>query len=309
MSRVLVTGAGGFIGSRATDALVNAGHDVWAVSSRGLDRVEGARWMKGDLLDPTAARELIAQVRPEWLLHFAWTAKPGVYWTSPENVQWIEATLRLLREFADRGGSRAVLAGTCAEYAWDGESGVCAEGSTPLSPETLYGISKNATRAVCEAFAAEVGVDLCWGRIFFLYGPAEPQARLVPSVARALLEGREAPVSDGTQMRDFLHVDDVAAGFVTLLKSNLTGAVNIGSGRGVAVREVVELIGRAVGRPELVQFGALAPRPGEPTELVADIGRLRDEAGFEPRITLEDGIAATVAWWRQALTTTTLAPR
>jgi nucleoside-diphosphate-sugar epimerase len=243
----------------------------------------------------------VKQVRPELLLHLAWTAEPGLYWTSPENVRWVEATLRLLRAFADYGGRRAVFAGTCAEYEWGGEGGICVEDSTPLKPATLYGISKGATLAVSQAFAGEVDVELCWGRIFFLYGPGEPAGRLVPSVARALLEGTRVPVSEGTQVRDFLHVDDVAAAFMRLLESPFVGPVNIGSGHGVTVREMIELVSRAAGRPDLVEFGALAQRQGEPPALIADVRRLRDQIGFRPRILLEEGIAETVAWWGKAL--------
>jgi nucleoside-diphosphate-sugar epimerase len=255
----------------------------------------------GDLLEPTTARDLMERLRPERLLHLAWIAKPGVYWTSPENICWVEATLRLLREFADHGGRRAVIAGSCAEYDWWSGSGLCVESSTPLRPATLYGISKDATRALSEGFAAAVGIELSWGRIFYLYGPGEPGTRLVPFVAQALLEGRPAGVGDGLQVRDFLHVDDVAEALVALLESHIEGPVNIGSGRGVAVRDVIELVARSAERPELVRFGARPPRAREPPSLIADVGRLQREVGFQPRIPLQAGIEETVAWWREAL--------
>ncbi len=270
-----------------------------APQSPERDPLDSVRWLRGDLLDRDCAGELVARVRPEWLMHLAWTAEPGVYWTSPENVRWVEATLRLLRAFVGSGGTRAVIAGTCAEYEWGCGNGVCIEESTPLRPTTLYGVSKDATRAVAEAFAREAGFEVCWGRIFFLYGPGEPPVRLVPAVARALLAGVPVPVSDGTQVRDFLHVDDVARAFLALLESTATGAVNIGSGEGITVRELIELVAANTGSAELLEFGALARRAGEPGTLLADVRRLRDEVGFRPRIGIEDGIAGTVEWWRQ----------
>jgi nucleoside-diphosphate-sugar epimerase len=151
---------------------------------------------------------------------------------------------------------------------------------------------------VAQALANEVGFELAWGRIFFLYGPGEAATRLVPSVVRALLEGTPAAVSEGSQIRDFLHVDDVAEAFVALLDGDVQGPVNIGSGNGVAIREVVELAGAAAGRPDLIRFGAVETRPGEPVSLVADVRRLRDEVGFRPRIALEDGLADAVGWWQ-----------
>ncbi|HYM45161.1 MAG TPA: NAD(P)-dependent oxidoreductase [Solirubrobacteraceae bacterium] len=301
MSRVLLTGAGGFVGSSALRALLRDGYEVHAVSSRVRREEPGVVWHLADLHAQDSAEELLGRVRPELLLHLAWYAEHGRFWRSVENVRWVESTLRLMRAFARHEGRRAVLAGTCAEYEWSPEGGVLCEAATPLRPATLYGVSKDATRAVAQALAEETELELAWGRIFFPYGPGEPRARLLPSVACALLAGVPAPVSEGSQVRDFVHVEDVAEAFVALLGSDVRGAVNVGSGEGVTVRAAVELVGAATGRADLVRFGALESRPGEPAALIADVGRLREEVGFESRISLEDGVAATVAWWREAL--------
>jgi nucleoside-diphosphate-sugar epimerase len=299
VTRVLVTGASGFVGSPAVTALLAGGHEVHAASSRPHDADTAISWHAADLLQPQAAGQLIEAVRPEWLLHMAWYAEHGRFWDSPLNLEWVEATLRLMRAFIAAGGRRAVLAGTCAEYAWDRE--IYSEHDAALAPATLYGAAKNSTRALTEALAAEAGIDVAWGRLFFLYGPGEAQTRLVPSVVRALLCGEPAPVTEGDQVRDFMHVADAGAAFAALLASDVRGAVNIASGTGVAVRQLVELLGAATGRGELIQVGALAGRADEPASLIADVGRLRDEVGFAPRHALAEGIADTVAWWRERL--------
>jgi nucleoside-diphosphate-sugar epimerase len=303
--RVLLTGASGFIGSQAVAPLVGRGYEVHALGRRP---VAGAVWHEVDLLDTRAAAAVAAEVEASHLLHLAWYAEHGRFWHAGENLDWVGATLALLRAFAEAGGSRAVLAGTCAEYDWRQPVAFCREldgadgPATPELPATVYGTAKHATRLVAAAYADAAGINLAWGRVFLLYGPGEDPRRLVPSVARALLAGEEAAASDGRQIRDLMHVDDVARGFAALLDSEVEGPVNVASGEPVTILEVLELIAAASGRPELLRPGRLPRREGEPERLVAATARLRGEAGFEPQTPLADGIEATVEWWRDRRT-------
>jgi nucleoside-diphosphate-sugar epimerase len=286
-----VTGAAGFIGRRTLAPLRELGFDVHGVSSRAATGGELA-WHQADLLDHTTHTPLCEAVRPTHLLHLAWCTAPGRFWTDPRNLPWIGASLNLVEAFAACGGERVAAIGTCAEYSWDRE--VLSEDGTPLAPTTLYGASKLATLIVAE----QLEISLVWPRVFWLYGPGEHPDRLVASIARGLLAGQRVPTSDGTQVRDYLHVDDVARGVVAALASSVEGPVNVASGRGVAVREIVAAIAAEVGRPDLLDVGALERPPGDPERLVADIGRLQRETGFESHIDLAAGIADAVASWR-----------
>lgn len=300
MSRVLVTGASGFIGRRALEPLTRQGVEVYGVGrSVPADLPRNVRWLKADLLDPDERAAAVNEAAATHLLHLAWYAEPGRFWTDPENVRWVGASLDLVERFASAGGRRAVLAGTCAEYDWSTTEPL-SEAASALAPSTLYGTCKDATRRVVQGLGSSLGLSVAWARIFFLYGPREHPARLVASVASALVRGERAPTSEGSQVRDFMHVDDVAGAFVALLSSEVTGAVNIGSGEGVTVRDVVEQIARAARREDLLDLGALASRPGDPPRIVADALRLHDSVAFTPAISLEEGLTRTVEWWQEA---------
>jgi nucleoside-diphosphate-sugar epimerase len=288
VSGVLVTGGSGFIGRNALAPLRERGYEVHAPGSR-----------EADLLAPGTAADLIAELRPTHLLHFAWDARPGKYWTSTDNLEWVEGSLRLLRAFAEGGGRRAVLAGTCAEYEWTDEVH-CVEGATPLAPATLYGAAKHGLHVTAERYASQAGVSFAWGRIFFVFGPHEHHARLASSVASALVRGEPAETGAGTQVRDFLYSEDLGDAFAALLDSAVEGAVNMASGEPRAIRDLVVALGDAAGRPDLLRIGARPPNPGEPASITAAVDRLRDEVGWRPPRTLEQRAADTIAWWRQA---------
>jgi len=297
--RVLVTGGTGFIGRAAVHALTSRGREVHAVSSRAALPANSERltWHHADLLDPAATARVMDEVQPSDLLHLAWDLRPGAWAGTGAHLDWLRASLTLVERFAAAGGRRVITAGTCAEYDWS--DGHCAEARTPLRPATLYGAAKLAVGQVVEAYARQVGISAASGRVFFTFGPGEHPDRLVAAVVRAVLDGRPAECTHGRQQRDFLFVADVADALAALLDSDVSGAVNIGSGVAIPVRDLVGLAGELMARPDLVRLGARQVATEEPPLVVADISRLRAEVGWTPRTTLRGGLEQTIDWWQQ----------
>lgn len=291
MARVLLTGATGLIGRATAQALASAGHEVFAVSRRGV-ALPGCTPIACDLLDATERRVLVARLGAGHLMHLAWHDGPKDRWVSPANLDWMSATIALVQEFRQAGGTRAVCAGSCAEYDW--RVAELSEAS-PLAPATPYGATKAGTGLALCAVAPGLGLSLAWARIFFVYGPDEPAGRLLGDLLRGLRSGTPVPCSDGLQERDFLHVDDLARALSLLLASNATGPVNVASGTAIPVRDLIDEVARQLGRPDLIRLGE-RPRPvNDPPRLAADVTRLTGEVGFIPRYDLSQGVAAVLA--------------
>ncbi len=300
---MLVTGATGFIGRCCLQPLAQSGFEVHAVASRTVaaDGRIPVQWHQLDLLDGSGTADLLNRLKPSHLLHLAWFAKPGAFWSSEENFRWLTVSTGLFRAFYASGGQRAVGTGSCAEYRWVTDD--CDEERTPLQPETVYGRCKLAASLTAAAAASLAGQNMAWGRIFFPYGPGEPDDRFIPSVIRGLLQGETVACTHGNQVRDFIYVDDVARALVALLSGTAAGAFNIGTGRSTSLRELAGLIGSRLGNADRVQFGARPAPPGDPQRVVANINRLKSGTGWQPSVSLEQGIDNTIAAWRDRLHT------
>jgi len=299
MKKVLLTGGTGFIGRHCIAPLRAKGYEIHLAvpPSEPLPPATGhIHAHAADLLAPGIARELMHSIRPSHLLHLAWYVKHGQFWTSPENVRWQAQSVELLEAFISAGGTRAVLAGTCAEYEWS--EGPLREAASPLAPRSLYATCKDGLRRQAQELADQAKISFAWGRIFFLYGPAEDPNRFVPSILLPLLAGRRAKCLSSTLVRDLLHAADVAGAFAALLDSDTRGAANIASGQGVSLGQVARTIATIVGREDLLD---LAPGPvtaDNPASIVADAGLLRDAVRWRPTFDLRAGLADAIEWWK-----------
>lgn len=307
--RVVLTGATGFVGRSSVPALRRRGYEVHAVTSRppgyAIDPPVDAVLHSVDLFDPPAVAALFAEVQPSHLLHFAWVATPGLFWSSPENFRWVAASLQLLRAFHAAGGRRVVMAGSCAEYDW-GCADICREAETPLATDgakiaTVYATCKIALQKMLAAYGREEGLSTAWGRIFSPFGPHEHPARLVASVVHNLIAGKPALCSAGTQVRNFIYSSEAGSAFAALLDGTAEGVVNIGTEERGTIADLVGEIGALMARPDLLRLGARPMAGNEPAVLVPDVRRLYDDVGWRPTITKTEGLRKTISWWQSRL--------
>ena len=297
--KVLLTGATGFVGSHVAKLLVQEGCQVYALvrptsnTWRIEDTLSSIHVLRGDLYEEP--KSWFEGIKPDLCIHLAWYVEPGKYLTSPENPRLVSATLSLASHLVGAGCKRFIGVGTCIEY--DTDLG-CLSESSATKPRSLYAASKLALCLVLEQLARVSKIRVTWLRLFYLYGPFEDKRRLMASVICSLLKNQTVETLAGEYTRDYLHIEDVAAAIWEVAKSNLSGVVNIGSGRAVTVREIVMKVGEIMGRKERIKLGSLLKNSTEPMFVCADNQRLTKNTRWSPRFDLDKGLSHTIDWWR-----------
>jgi nucleoside-diphosphate-sugar epimerase len=283
--KVLLTGASGFIGNHVLRSLQNQGIATVAVGRSQPHASD--EFIHADLLTISDFTPLIHQAQATHLLHLAWYAEHGKYWTSPLNLRWSEATTRLVEAFCIAGGKHVAIAGTCAEYDWS--YGYCREETTPLNPAALYGAAKDATRRLSMAVCAQYHVPCVWGRVFLPFGHGESRSRLIPSLIE-VFKGERAPFAiNANAYRDFLHVSDVAQGFIRLMSEGMSGTFNVSSGEATRLADVVITLASLLGVVSDPVLALTTARATEPAMLVGESSKLK-MIGWRPTLTLEQGL-------------------
>jgi len=280
--RALVTGATGFVGRAVVDGLRRRGVGLVTLGRHADCDV------RADLLDDAPLDAAMQRAAADTLIHVAWYAEHGKFWTAPVNTQWVAASGRLVEAFCRAGGRRVVGVGTCAEYEWAHEA-FCVEATTPLRAATLYGASKHQANQALTAICATHGVSFAWARLFIPIGKGEPPGRLIPSVIAALRGEREPFAVGGAALRDFLHVSDVGDALVAIAQSDGVGAFNIGAGQPTRIADMVDHLARALGKDAEPLRRLYAMRAGEPASLYGDTTRLR-ALGWRPGLSIQDAL-------------------
>jgi UDP-glucose-4-epimerase GalE len=319
MPAILVTGGAGYVGSHACKALAAAGYTPVAYDNLGRGHRELVRWGPlevGDLADRARLDEVFARHRPEAVMHFAAFAyvgesvqDPALYYRNN-----VGGTLELVEATRRAGVAALVFSSTCSTYGVPERMPI--DEDTPQRPINPYGATKLAIERMLADYAAAYGLRSVSLRYFNAAGcdpdgetgeRHDPETHVIPRVLMAAageighveVFGTDYPTPDGTCLRDYIHVADLAQGHVQALdylkRGGATTAVNLGTGRGFSVREVIAAAERVTGRRIPVRE---APRrAGDPPVLVADPARARALLGFAPRYTELVPIVATAWRW------------
>jgi nucleoside-diphosphate-sugar epimerase len=300
--RLFITGASGFVGAATLSAALEAGHEVAAPvrpggSAQRLAPFDGRyRRLPLDLRDAATVAAAMAEFRPDVVLHLAWWGVANsARFDRRQVTDNIETACALTEAAAAAGASAFIGVGSQGEY---GADATMREDALPR-PTSLYGASKVAAFYLTRQLSAQAGLRHAWLRLFSVYGPYDNDNWLIPMLIGEMLAGRRPRTTLGLQAWDWLHVEDVARALLAVaMTPTAEGLFNLGSGRAVVVKSVIERI-RDLAAPgmELV-YGEIPYRPDQVMHMQADIARLTAATGWIPSIPIEDGLAATVAWYR-----------
>jgi UDP-glucose 4-epimerase len=315
--KVFVTGGAGYIGSVTTELLLDAGHEAIVFDNLERGHREAidprARLIEGDLRDRDAIRRALAGTKPDAVMHFAAYALVGESMVKPE--MYFENNLMGALNLADgmlrAGVGRIVFSSTCATYGQPDK--VPIDESTLQQPQNPYGESKLAFEKALIWYERIHGLKPVFLRYFNACGATrkygedhDPETHLIPLVLQVAL-GRREKVSifgddyetpDGTCLRDYVHIIDLAQAHILALTTPHSGAFNLGNGTGYSVKQVIDVARAVTGHP--LPAEVVPRRPGDPARLIASPDRARVELGWKPRF---DDLGAIVqsAWdWHVA---------
>lgn len=309
MSRILITGATGFINANLARRMLAEGHDVGLLLrkqsnlSRIKDILPKVQTIDADLLDYPKLHRGVHDFEPEYIFH---SATYGAYPDDQKDeylmIQTnIVGTCNLLKATCDIPYRCFIHAGSSSEYGI--KERPMAE-DDPLAPVNSYGVTKASATLLCRMFAKRERKNVVILRPFSVYGPYERSTRLVPYVIFRCIRGEEVHITSGEQRRDFVYVDDVIDVYLRVMdKKGIAGEIfNVGGGQDISVKEAVRKIFELTGSDLcLLKIGTKEKRTFEAVHSwEADLSKLKQVLGFHPRISLQEGLRKTIDWVRES---------
>lgn len=291
--KALVTGASGFIGSHLCNLLNYAGVEVHGVSreQRTTDAA-GTIWWQGDLSKLTDASHILNDVKPDYIFHLAShvVGARDLENVIPTYLSNLSSTVNLLTCATKLGCTRIVLVGSQEE-----------PDKGNLIPSSPYAAAKWSASAYARMFHALYNTPVTIARVFMVYGPGQNDlSKLIPYVTLSLLQGKIPRLTSGTRLIDWVYVEDVAKGLLSLAVSeNVEGrTVDLGSGFLLSIKATINKLEQIIGGKTKSVFGSIPDRPMEQVR-VADVKKTYEMIGWKPDIGLEKGLRTTVDWYKQ----------
>jgi len=286
--RILLTGPTGFIGANFLRQALGQSHQMAALLlpgetlPRDLEGQASLNTLLGTLAEPPWSK--IEAFQPESCVHTAWITTPGIYLESPENDRFLAWSIAFAEKFYQIGGQHFMALGSCAEYRPVRRP--LAETEFPLNDSTRYARCKTALREALEKMATKPGCGCCWGRVFYPFGIGEHPARLCSSLISQIGRSQAVTLKTPESTKDYIYIDDLASAILWVVENHCCGTINLGTGKGVTVRQIAQLIAGWMGHSELVtETPQSAPDPLD--YMVADASKLqqlgwRETVGFAP---------------------------
>lgn len=281
--KVLITGGTGLIGTQTIPLLKEQGVEVYALTIGNEHSSEGLTYIKSNLFDKNNIEKIMQDIRPEYLLHYAWLST-GLF-NDNTNFDFLTSSIDLLKSFVKNGGTRVVMAGTYAEYGYHNE--ILSE-DMPAEPINIYSRCKDFVRQISEAYCKNNNVSFGWGRIFSAFGKETDPRRLTSDVINHLKSNQPVTIRSGSLVRDYIYTKDIAAAFVKFLMSDVEGIVNICTGQETTIHDYVMKIAKIMDAEKLVIFNEQSSP--QQVRVVGNPRRLNNEVGFIPRYTIEEGL-------------------
>lgn len=287
--KLLVSGAAGFLGQHVVAEALRRGWDVTGLDIQAAPCLPPEKWILCTLAHSGGGIPREAAEKFDCCIHLAWVSGHENYAHTTDNIDALAASAMFVKRMLDEGCRHFVIAGSCAEYASAQNFPLDENGL--IAPETLYGVCKNALFDIARHFAAQVtAARVSWARIFQLYGPGEPMRRLLPHLAATWQSGGIFYGAGCTQLRDYLHVDDVAVALVLLAERGSNGSCNICSGNPIRLSELIRRFAIYFDAEEKIVFNAKPERQGwEPPIMYGRNDKLR-KLGWTQHISLDKGL-------------------
>jgi len=305
MKRVFVTGASGFVGANLVRRLLRDGHEVHVLlrhenAWRLQDIASDLCVHVGDVRDSQRLLQVVGAARPEWVFHLA--AYGAYSWQTDRSVMFdtnITGTANLLDACLTSMCEVVINTGSSSEYGFKDHAP--AESELP-DPNSNYAATKASATLFCQSNARASGRRIATLRLYSVFGPYEEPRRLVPSLIVNGFGGRLPKLARPEIARDFIYVDDVTEAFITAATETTAdrGPIyNVGSGRQTSLREIVDLARQIMNVSVAPAWESMPDRVWDTSTWLADNTRIRRELGWQPQVSLEDGLRKTIEWFHK----------